>query len=105
MTRSIFVALFAASACVSDPYPLAYGNISGVRIQPVEEQGDEWLHEHCVFHGVDNVESTQDAIAKAQNHRSNFAEPLSHAIEERNGWARSRGYGVAFFACQEMPPW
>jgi len=106
MTRtcSSIVLLFAATAC-ADAYPLMYGTVSGVRIEPVDESGDEWLHQHCVFHGVGNVDSTSAAVAEAQLHRSNFVEPLSHSIEDSNGWTRSKGYGVAFFACQERPPW
>ena len=102
---SIALLVAATSACVSDAQPLMFGTVSGVRIQPVDEAGDEWLHEHCVFHGVTTVENTSAVVTAAQSRRSNFAEPLSQSVEERGAWSRSMGYGVAFFACKESPPW
>ncbi len=107
MTRWIFsIALLATTACISDAQPLMFGVVSGVRIQPVDEPGDEWLHEHCVFRGVATVESTAEVVSAAQTRRSNFAEPISQSSEERGAWSRTTGYGVAFCACnKENPPW
>ncbi len=107
MTRFIAsLGLVVVAACVSDAQPLMFGTVSGVRIQPVDEAGDEWLHEHCVFHGVATVESTAAVVSDAEARRSNVAEPLSESVEERGGWSKTTGYGVAFFACdKESPPW
>ncbi len=106
MTRWICCSMVLLAACVSDAQPLMFGVVSGVRIQPVDEPGDEWLHEHCVFRGVATVESTAEVVSAAQTRRSNFAEPISQSSEERGAWSRTTGYGVAFFACnKENPPW
>jgi hypothetical protein len=99
------LALLATAACVSDAQPLMFATVSGVRIQPTDEAGDEWLHAHCVFHGLATAENTQDVIAAAQAHRSNFAEPLSQSIDDRGFWSKTTSYSVAFFSCQESPPW
>jgi hypothetical protein len=97
--------LFVLSAsCVSDAQPLMFAVVSGVRIQPADEAGDEWLHGHCVYHGVTTAESTRDVITAAQLKRANFAEPLSQSVEDRGFWSKVTSYDVAFFACTENPP-
>jgi hypothetical protein len=95
--------LLATSACANAE--LSVATVSGVRIQPADEDSDEWLHNHCVFNGVVVIRSTAEAVAIAQGRRSNFVEPLSQSVEERGLWKRTTGYGVAFFACKESPPW
>ena len=104
MMRWAALLLFSA-ACVSDAQPLAFATVSGVRIQPADEAGDEWLHGHCVFHGLATLENTAEVVAAARERRSNFAEPLSQSVEERGFWTKTTGYAVAFFACTENPPW
>jgi hypothetical protein len=99
----LLVLLFhATGACVfAEQQPLALATVSGVRIEQRDEDGDEWLHNHCVFHGVANVSGTQDAVAAALARHANVVEALS---EDRgyNGCSPP-GYGVGFFACSEGP--
>ena len=103
MTRWCLL-LLATSACVSDAQPLMFAVVDGVRVQPADEAGDEWLHGHCVFHGVTTAETTRHIVAVAQERHSNFAEPLSQSVEERGFWTRTTSWDVAFFACTENPP-
>ena len=103
MKRVLLLALLA-SACVSEAQPLAFATVSGVRIATADEAGDEWLYEHCVYHGVATVENTEAAISAAQSRHSNFVEALSRSSEDR-GFYHSVSYGVALFACTENPPW
>jgi len=101
---SSLVLFCALGACVSEPQPLAFATISGVRIATVDEDGDEWLHDHCVYHGICTVESTAAAVAAAQAQRSNFVEALTRSTDETT-WSTSVTYGVALFTCGENPPW
>jgi hypothetical protein len=104
MKRWYALLFVLSTSCVSDAQPLMFAVVSGVRIQPADEAGDEWLHGHCVFHGVATAENTRDVIAAAQSRRANFAEPLSQSEEERGFWSKVISYDVAFFACTENPP-
>jgi len=104
MIRAALILALCASACISDAEPLVFTTTNGIRIQPADEAGDEWLHSHCVFHGMSAAESTGDVIAAAQQKHANFAEPLSRSTEERGFWTRVLAYDVAYFACTERPP-
>ncbi len=103
-----FAATLVTSAllgCAATPGPLATGLVvSGVRIEAADESGDAWLHEHCVYRGAATVEGTPEAVAAAQQQRSNFIEALARSVDER-WWSRSSSYDVALFACAENPPW
>ncbi len=101
--RTWVALLLATAACANAE--LTASTVSGVRIQTADEDGDEWLHNHCVFKGAATIRNTAEAVAGAQARRSNFVEPLSQSVEERGLWKRTTGYGVAYFACQESPPW
>ena len=107
-----FAAAFAF-ACGSPPPPLQVTNVTAVRVQAVNEDGDEWLHDHCVFRGTAVVGDYTSAVATALARQSNFVEPLyrstSSSSSTNNGVVTSASFAeshpVVLFSCSENPPW
>lgn len=82
-TPSALIALIALigtlAACISyPPAPPAKVLVGAerVRVQEMSEDGDAWLHEHCVFKGTMMSLGDAGARARAIEKGANFAEPM-----------------------------
>jgi hypothetical protein len=106
------IAVVFGTACGGAPPPPLTAAASNVVIRSVDEDQDEWLHEHCTYRGPALAHDDSNAIATAEARKANFVEPLfretSSSTIATNGAATtttSAAHHVILFDCKEKPAW
>jgi hypothetical protein len=112
--RGFFFLCLAGAGCGgAPPPPLAVVKVPVVRIEAVDEEKDEWLHQHCTYRGTAVVGSDAQAAISAKAHEANFVEPLfrstSSSSSSLNGVTTAASFSAAhhvvLFACTGQIPW
>jgi hypothetical protein len=101
----------AAAGCgVIGPAPPLSPQGASVKMVQADEQGDEWLHDHCVYTGTIEATSSNDARNRAAASAANVLEPVlaltAPDTPSFNGIVAYEGEAVSFsktFACKTLP--